>query len=116
MISVGCDIERVDKFKGLELKKDKKFLEKIYSKGELEYCFSKSNSAESLAARFCAKESAIKALAQFEVRKLALKDIEVTIEGGYPMISVKCLENIGFSISMSHTSEYVIAFVLAEKK
>ena len=62
MFSIGIDIVEYDSFD--ELSRNKLFLEKYYSKEELDYCYSKSNAIPYLAARFAIKEAAIKAMGQ----------------------------------------------------
>ena len=53
-IAIGTDIEENSRFEGKTLENSKNFLERIYTKKELEYCFSCVNSAQHLCARFCA--------------------------------------------------------------
>ena len=60
-MNIGCDIEKISRFKGKTREKDEKFLNRLFTPSELEYCFSKAKPEESLCARFCAKEAYIKA-------------------------------------------------------
>ena len=50
MKSVGVDIEDISRFEN----KSNAFLEKIFTKNELEYCLSQKKYQEKLCARFCA--------------------------------------------------------------
>jgi len=74
--SIGTDLEEVDRFK-LDLKKDKNFLEKIFSKNELKYCFSRGNPAQHLAVRFAAKEATVKALYGLNFKRVDFKKIQI---------------------------------------
>ncbi|MDR0645695.1 MAG: holo-ACP synthase [Elusimicrobiota bacterium] len=109
IINIGADIEEVARFKRL----GKKTLERIFTPAELKYCLSKKNYAECLSARFAAKEAVFKAL-PFD--GIMLKKIEITKdENNKPQISVhdKRAGNISFKISLSHTKNYALAFVIA---
>ena len=59
---IGIDIEDVSRFENKEIDKDSKFLSRIFTQNELEYCFKNKNYAQSLSARYCAKEAVVKAL------------------------------------------------------
>jgi holo-[acyl-carrier protein] synthase len=112
--SVGVDIENVFRFtKELE---NKPFLNKIFTKQELDYCFSKSLPEQPLAARFAAKEAVSKALGSlgFTHKNFSLKDIEIKKkENGAPSISIKNLDpKYKINISISHTAEQAIAFCI----
>ena len=76
-LSQGIDIEEIIRFEKYENDINSKFLSRIFTKNELDYCFSKKNPAQHLSARFCAKEACIKALFPFENKKLFLKQIEI---------------------------------------
>ena len=59
-IFVGCDIIEVSRI--AKLIDDDKFLHRIFSNVEIEYCEGKANKAQNYAARFAAKEALFKAL------------------------------------------------------
>ena len=60
-LTLGVDIESISRFNELDRKKNKSFLDKIYSEKELDYCYSHKNYAQHLAVRFAAKEAIFKA-------------------------------------------------------
>jgi len=62
-IGIGTDIENIDRFEKLDIAENNSFLNKIFSKNELEYCFSRKKATPHLAVRFSGKEAIIKALA-----------------------------------------------------
>ena len=111
---LGVDIEDISRFEGKDRVKDSRFLERIFTKSELDYCFSKSNPAGSLCARFCAKEAVIKALSYTGRKHSKLNDIELYHgELGEPYIRLLDEELIGLrvDVSISHDGTKAIAFV-----
>ena len=112
-ISIGVDIEDVDRFKELQIDKDKLFLETIFTNKELEYCFSDIRFDEHLAVRYCAKEATIKALSDFCIDYIKYNEIEIlNSSNGQPNLVVKSLPNIKAKVSLSHTKTQAIAYVI----
>ena len=107
IIGIGIDIEEISRFQ--DKLKDSKFLKKIFTKNELEYCFKKKDPAQSLATRFCAKEAAIKA----SLVKLFYNEIEVIMKNGKPSIVIN-KPDIKYKVlvSLSHHKNSAIATVI----
>lgn len=77
IIGIGtdvCDIRRIDA--AIE-KNGERFLDRIFTAHERDYCESKSGKASYYAKRFAAKEAAAKALAQANTGSLSWQDVEV---------------------------------------
>lgn len=112
-ISIGVDIETIERFEN----KDETFLKRIFSPVEIEYCKSKSSSAQHLAARYCAKEAVFKALSAFGVSGIEYNKIEVFHKNKVPCIRfLSDLENIyKAKLSLSHDKTKAIAYVIIEK-
>ena len=96
----------------------------MFTELEIDYCQRKRDAVSSFAARFAAKEATMKALGT-GVRGVSWKDIEVTRQrSGAPGIQLygraeKRAANLGIteiSISLSHSREYAVAFVIASHK
>ncbi|MBE7705933.1 MAG: holo-[acyl-carrier-protein] synthase [Cyanobacteria bacterium SIG30] len=106
-MKIGCDIEEIKRFK--EKKEDLKFLNRIFTENEIQYCFSKVKPEENLCVRFCAKEAVVKALSD---KTISYKNIEIlNDENGKPCVKVNGIdENI--EISLSHSKEYAMAVAL----
>jgi holo-[acyl-carrier protein] synthase len=87
MVGIGIDIIEVERVAN-SISKDNGFREKVFSKGEIEFCESKGISkAQHYAARFCAKEAFLKATGKGLLLSNELNEIEVTItEEGKPEI------------------------------
>ena len=116
MFEIGIDIEKVQRFKNKTLEKDFHFLTTIFTDAELEYSFSDCHYAQHLCARFCAKEATIKALSSLGLNNISLKDIEiVNNKEGVPQLKIKNYKEIKTKVSLSHTIDNAIAFVLIEK-
>lgn len=114
-MSIGVDIEDIKRFEG----KSQKFLDRIYTKSEQEYCLSKKLSAKHFAVRFCAKEALIKAMNAMGKKHPDLNKIEIFHdEKGCPKIRLlkKLDENLTFEVSLSHDKTKAIAFVLVKKE
>ncbi len=110
-MEIGIDIEEIERIKKACKKWSNRFLNKIYSKREVEYCFKKSNPYESLAGRFCAKEAVIKV---FE-GKIFFSDIEIiNKENGKPEVYINNKKADGIKLSISHTKRYATAVALKE--
>ena len=107
---IGIDIEDICRFEN----KSSAFLNKVYTQTELDYCLSKKNPAPHLAARFCAKEAAIKALYGIGISKVYFKDIEIFhSQNGHPKIRflTELAKNIEANVSLSHDKTKAIAIV-----
>lgn len=116
-ISVGVDIEEIERFNNKTIEKDSNFLNLIYTKKELDYCFSKAKPAKHLAARYCAKEAVVKALTGFNITDIAYSDIEILNNNqGMPVAKINKYPSIDLKISLSHSKTNAIAYVLAFKE
>lgn len=118
ILGIGVDIENVERFQGLTIKNDGRFLNKIYTKNELKYCFSRKNSAQHLAVRFAGKEAVIKALSKNCNKTLSIKEIVITnIDNGSPVVKIPYAFSGGvrMHISLSHCQNQAIAFVVIQE-
>lgn len=122
-MNIGCDIESVEIFREHWKKKKHAFFERIFSPSEIEYCTSFKDPAPHFAARFCAKESVVKAANLF--CKLLVTDIQILHEkNGSPVAkiwknraeSTKFFKAHKILVSLSHTNEMGMACVLVQKK
>ena len=117
-ISCGVDIIEIDRVKESIEQLGDKFLNRVFTDKEIEYCESRKNQKyQHYAARFAAKEAAFKAVSgQIDDKyNVCWKDFEVTNdEQGRPIIKLvgideKSIENI--DISISHCKKYAVANV-----
>lgn len=114
-IGIGTDIENIGRFSSLQKTKSQSFFKKIFSKKELNYCFSKKNPAQHLAARFAAKEAVTKALEKFNIKSLDYNMIEIiNKQNGAPKIKIHKpnFNNLQIHISLSHCKDKALAFAI----
>ena len=117
-VSCGTDIIEIERIKESIEKSGDSFLNRIFTKKEIEYCESKKKQKyQHYAARFAAKEAAFKALSWKLNDKYSVswKDFElVNNKQGRPELNIiginlDDVENI--DVSISHCKEYAIANV-----
>jgi holo-[acyl-carrier protein] synthase len=123
IVGTGIDIAEVPRIRQTIERFGERFLRRTFTEGEIRYCESKANRAERYAARFAAKEAAMKALGTGWSRGVRWRDCEVTrMPGSRPTMvfhgkagefaSKLGVKNV--SLSISHTSEQAIAQVILE--
>ncbi|MFZ0953513.1 MAG: holo-ACP synthase, partial [Candidatus Sulfotelmatobacter sp.] len=78
IIGTGIDIAEVPRIRQSIARFGDRFLQRVYTEGEIRYCDSKANRAERYAARFAAKEAAMKALGTGWSHGVRWRDCEVT--------------------------------------
>lgn len=112
-LSIGVDIEEVSRFRNKTLEKDRHFLDSVFTKKELEYCFSNGKNAQHLCGKFCAKEAFIKAIAELDI-SIKLNQIEIlNTENGKPYFNLPpSFSNYDCKLSISHTKNNAVAFVI----
>lgn len=115
---IGVDIEDIKRFKEINVIKNKQFLDKIFTKKELNYCFSKAKPEQHLAARYACKEAIVKALYSLRKANIDYKNIEIlNNKNQVPIAKInnKDLDNLKIKISLSHCKDKAIAFAVVEK-
>jgi len=122
IIGVGIDVVDVERFKWM-MRRSTTMIDRTFSPGEARDAKGTSRSAESLAARFAAKEAVVKALG--DRGKLRPNDVEVlTRESGRPSISLSgellaISDDLGITnwhVSLAHDGGQAIAYVIAESR
>ena len=77
IVGSGIDIAEVPRIRQSIARFGDRFLHRIYTEGEIRYCDSKANRVERYAARFAAKEAAMKALGTGWSHGVRWRDCEV---------------------------------------
>jgi holo-[acyl-carrier protein] synthase len=124
IVSIGIDIVEVYRIRET-ISRTPRFVERVYTMRERDYCESKgAAAAQSYAARFAAKEAFLKALKTGWRGKITWHDMEILNDAqGVPKLEIKAeakniLENLGANqihLSLSHTTEHAVAQVILEK-
>jgi holo-[acyl-carrier protein] synthase len=125
IISIGIDIIEVARIREVLLRSPR-FRARVFTAAERAYCDSRGvAAAQHYAARFAAKEAALKALQTGWRGGIGWQDVEIgSLESGAPILIFHGLvrelfEKSGATaahLSLSHTSEHAIAQVVLEKR
>jgi len=116
-LATGVDLIEVARVESAIARHGGQFLRRVFTEGELRAC---GGRAESLAARFAAKEAVAKALGR-GIGDVSWQDIEIL--GDENHMPTLVLRGVGnqvaqetglqvWSISISHTHEHAMAFVV----
>jgi holo-[acyl-carrier protein] synthase len=123
VIGLGSDLIEIERIERSFPRYGDAFLQRIFTPGEIAYCMAKRNFAESLAARFAAKEAGAKALGTGISRGVSWREFEVRRRPGQRPelhLSGRALEianHLGvrhIALTLSHARTLSIAFVVAE--
>jgi holo-[acyl-carrier protein] synthase len=119
MKAIGVDIIEIERIAAIIDRFGDRYLQRVYTNRELAYCNGRTTS---LAARWAAKEATAKALAT-GIGAVDWQEIEVVnADNGCPSLilhgkAVDLAEQKGiseFAVSLSHTKDYAVAFVVGE--
>jgi holo-[acyl-carrier protein] synthase len=123
IVGTGIDLVEIERIQHSVDRYGARFLNRIYTEAEKAYCLRKRNSAESLAARFAAKEAGAKALGTGINHGVTWLEIEVVREpGGRPTLrfhgrAAERAARMGVrhaALSITHTSALAMASVALE--
>jgi holo-[acyl-carrier protein] synthase len=124
IISIGIDIIEVKRVREVLLRTPR-FAARVFTVAERSYCDSRGVvAAQHYAARFAAKEAALKAFGTGWRGGIAWQDVEIAARAsGAPFLVFEgrvkeMFEELGATaahLSLSHTSEYAIAQVVLER-
>jgi holo-[acyl-carrier protein] synthase len=123
LVGTGIDLIEIARVARSLERFGERFLHRIYTPAEIGYCLAKRNAAESLAARFAAKEAAAKALGTGISAGVGWREIEVTREpsgrpglrlSGRALARSRLLGAAHASLSLTHGRAYAIASVHLE--
>lgn len=125
IVGVGTDMIEISRIERSVEQFGTRFLERVFTPGEVAYCLQKKkHAAESFAARFAAKEAGAKALGTGISRGVAWKEIEVRREPGQrPTLhfsgrALELADQLGIqsvSLSLTHNRDHALAVVIAER-
>ena len=112
----GVDIVEIPRVRKLADRYGEKFLNRIFTAREIDYCLSKKNYAQHFAARFAVKEAVVKAASG--VLKLYYRQIEVLNDAeGRPQVRLQDTEKpsgLNISVSISHAGDYAVAMAIVQ--
>lgn len=124
IVSIGIDIIEVHRVREV-LARTPRFAERVFTEAERDYCDSRGAvAAQHYAARFAAKEAALKALQTGWRNGITWHDVEVAArDSGAPYLMLhgmakELLDQLGATtahLSISHTTEHAVAEVILER-
>ena len=123
IVGLGLDIAEIDRIEAAIVRHGAPFIERLFTPAEAAYCESHKNRYERYAARFAAKEAAMKALGTGWRRGVRWRDIEVTREAsGKPTLRLEGVakqfaDRLGvkhISMTITHSGNLALAQVIFE--
>ena len=124
IVGTGIDIAEVPRVADAIERFGQRFIARIFTEAEIHYCESKANRVERYAARFAAKEAAMKALGTGWNHGVRWRDIEVRRQpGGRPTLAFQgkagefatALGVTNIALSLTHTESQAMAQVILER-
>ena len=127
---IGIDLVEIDRFKKAIKRQGKKFLERVFTPAEINYCLNKRLPYPHFAARFAAKEAFLKAIGTGWGTKNSpyWTEIEVINKISNPKSQIPNLKLSGkaklicrklkvtsFHLSLTHTANYASAIIIIEE-
>ena len=123
IVGLGLDIAEIDRIEAAITRHGAPFLERIYTPQKPVYCESHKNKFERYAARFAAKEAAMKALGTGWSHGVRWRDIEVARDpSGKPTLHLEgaarqIADQLGvknISLTITHSGNLALAQVIFE--
>lgn len=124
VLGVGTDLIEIERVQASIDRFGERFLERLFTPGEIAYCLrKKKNATESFAARFAAKEAGAKALGTGISRGISWQEIEVRRQPGERPtlhLSGRAAERAAamgvqrVQLSLTHSRGLALAVVLIE--
>jgi holo-[acyl-carrier protein] synthase len=118
LVGIGIDLVSVPRIEAVLRRWGKRFLDRVFTAAEIEYCLTRHSPVRSFAARFAAKEAFIKAVYRRQKDGIRYKDIEVVIRpdgspGLRPHGTAKAmLAGSDALVSLSHEEDLAVAIVV----
>lgn len=123
IVGTGIDVAEVDRVQAAVTRHGRRFLERVFTAREIAYCERRKHPYERYAARFAAKEAAMKALGTGWRGGVAWRDFEVVnLSSGQPTLRLAGVAaqlaarmNVRrISLSITHTRTQAVAQVILE--
>jgi len=124
IVGIGVDIVEIERLRAvLERQKDR-FLRRVFTPGEQEYCSKHRDPVPHYAVRFAAKESLFKALGTGWSGGVSWQNVEILRKGGgAPTVSLSgaagdAARRLGaknIHVSLSHSDQNAVAVIVLER-
>ena len=123
IVGTGVDIVEIERIRGMAGGLKDRFVRRVFTEEEQRFCGERRDPAPHLAARFAAKEAALKALGTGWARGVSWLDCEVRRKDGEAPVLVlrgeaeKRAAALGarrVHLSLTHSGSYAVAVVILE--
>jgi len=120
IIGLGLDAAEIPRIAAAIERYGDRFLQRIFTPGEIAYCARRRTPAVHFAGRFAAKEAAMKALGTGRSRGVLWRDVEIVRRSGPPQLAfhggaARRLAEIGGRsalVTVTHTGDLALAHVI----
>ena len=120
IIGLGIDATDIHRIAGTLTRYGERFMQRIFTEGEVAYCTRRRVPAVHFAGRFAAKEAAMKALGTGHSQGVLWRDVEVVRRGGPPQLQLhggaarrfQAMGGCWSLLTITHSDELAIAQVL----
>lgn len=124
IVGIGVDIVEIERFREVLQRQQERFVRRVFTEGEQEYCRAHRDAVPHFAARFAAKEALFKALGTGWAKGVSWRDAEVVREAmKAPVLALhgqaeKLSMTLGARathLSLSHSRGFAVAVVVIEQ-
>ena len=120
IIGIGTDATDIDRVAKVIERYGERFLQRVFTEGEIAYCLRRRVPAPHFAARFAAKEAAMKALGTGHSPEVLWRGVEVVRHGGPPQLAFHggaerrfvSLGAVSSLLTITHSENLALAHVL----
>jgi holo-[acyl-carrier protein] synthase len=118
ILGIGNDIVEIDRIRAVIARYPQRFINRLFTPSEQEYCLKRKDPALHFAGRFAAKEAVVKALGTGFTQNLTWLDIEIRHDSkGKPGVffsrsSASLLGDPILCVSISHCHQYATAIAI----
>jgi holo-[acyl-carrier protein] synthase len=88
IVGIGLDATEIARIDEALRRHGERFMRRVFTDGEIEYCTRRRFAAPHFAGRWAAKEAAMKALGTGHGRGVLWKDVEIVRRGGPPQLQL----------------------------
>src|SRR3954467_902540 len=120
IIGLGVDLTEIPRIVATIDRYGTRFLQRIFTEGEIAYCMRRKQSAIHFAGRFASKEAAMKALGTGHSHGVLWRDVEVVREGGPPQLRLHggaarrlaSMGGVSTLLTITHSDALALAHVI----
>lgn len=118
ILGIGTDIVEIERIRKILNNHPERFLKRVYTDREANYCLKRKDPAIHLAGLFAAKEAVVKSLGTGFTKNIGWNDVEIGHEAsGKPIIQFaphlhELIKSEIFHLSISHSHTNAVAFVV----